>query len=106
VANTQLNHCTKWVESNQLTLAGPKTLSRTFTFTHLIYGRPAVGNDEDCFYSYEKWCSTLDWGSRRSNFIFYIWDYQWFAFTSFAFLCRKKICSRKKAVSPRSHPAS
>jgi len=29
-----------------------------------------------------------------------------FAFTSFAFLFRKKNVFKKKAVSPRSHPAS
>jgi len=44
-----------------------------------------------------KWFSTLDWGSMRSNLIFEIWDYRWFAFTSFAFLCRKnKYVEEKK----------
>jgi len=48
--------------------------------------------DDDCFYYYKKWFSTLDWGSMRSNLIFWIWDYQWFAFTS----CRKKKYVKEK----------
>jgi len=40
VANTQLNHWSKWVACTQLiNLVGPKKLSRSVA--NLIYGRPA-----------------------------------------------------------------
>jgi len=42
-------------------------------------------DDDDCFYYYKKWFSTLDWGSMRSNLLFLIWDYRWFAFSSVQF---------------------
>ena len=42
------------------------------------------------FITIKKWFSTLDWGCMRSNLIFKIWDYQWFALTCFAFFGRKK----------------
>jgi len=84
------------------------SLSSHYT-SHLrdLPSNPAMAstlNDDDCVCYYKKWLGTLDWGSMHSDLIFQIWDYQWFAFTSFAFLCRKKkICERQKAASPRSH---
>ena len=36
------------------------------------------------------WFFSFDWRSIRSNLTFYSWDYRWFAFTSFTFLCRKE----------------
>ena len=56
-------------------------------------------DDDDCFYYYKKYFSTLDWGSMRSHLGIKIWDYRWFAFTSFAFLFRKnKYVKEKKQV--------
>ena len=63
-------------------------------------------DDDDGFYYHTKWFSTLDWGSMRPNLLFWIWNYRWFAFTSFAFVFGKKKCFKEKADSPRSHPAS
>ena len=63
-------------------------------------------DDDDGFYYHTKWFSTLDWGSMRPNLLFWIWNYRWFAFTTFAFVFGKKKCFKEKAGSPRSHPAS
>jgi len=53
-------------------------------------------DDDDCFYYYKKWFSTLDSKSMRSNLGIKICDYQWFAFTSFAFLFRKEKYVKEK----------
>ena len=52
--------------------------------------------DDDCFYYYKKQFSTLDLGSMRSNLGIKIWDYRWFASTSFVFLFRKKKCVKER----------
>jgi len=72
----------------------------------LIEQLPNVDGD-DCFYYYEQWFSTLDRGSLRSNL-----DYQRFQIVGglrshlVLFFFARKNMLKKKAVSPRSHPAS
>jgi len=48
--------------------------------------------NDDCFYYYKNWFSTLDSGWMCSN-LFEIWHYQWFCVHIFCFsLSKEKIC--------------
>jgi len=89
---------TSWVTVTTCHVPQTVTSDTPLTLTFNIFKLTSVisqvyntqTDNTDCFYYYKRWFGNLDWGSMRSNLIFQIRDYRWFAFTSFAFLFRKK----------------